>query len=131
MLPKTPRVAANNLITALCDNDLKALMTLYEEDATLVVRPGMLAQGTAAIRTYYEGLFTLKPDIKYDARVFTETADLALFTANWTILNEALENFPVNRTNCHVAIMRKQPDGNWLIAVDNPWGPEPPPKNED
>jgi ketosteroid isomerase-like protein len=33
----------------------------------------------------------------------------------------------MNRTNYRAAILRKQPDGNWRIAADNPFGPEPPP----
>jgi uncharacterized protein (TIGR02246 family) len=130
MPAKTPRVAINSLITALRDRDLEAVLALYEEDATVVVYPGMLGKGKAAIRAFFEGLFRLKPDIEHGVDAFTEAGDLTLFTAKWTILSAISQSLPVHRVNYHVAILRKQSDGNWLIAVDNPWGPEPPPKGE-
>ena len=131
MPAKTPRLAMNSYISAMLDHDLEAAVALYEADATLVIYPGMLAKGATAIRKFFEGLLSIKPDFHYEAKVFTETDDLALFVARWTILGSIPPGLPVQRSNCHVAILRKQPDGNWLIAVDNPWGPDPPPKGED
>jgi uncharacterized protein (TIGR02246 family) len=130
MPAQTPRVAISRLITAVRDYDIEAALALYEEDATLVVYPGMLGKGKQAIRTFYEGIFRLKSEIQHGAEVFTEAGDLTLFTAKWKILSAISQSLPLNRTNYHVAILRKQTDGNWLIAVDNPWGPEPPPTGE-
>ena len=132
MPAKTPRIAINRLIIALSDRDLEAALALYEEDATLVVYPGMQGKGIPAIRTFFEGLFTLSPEVQYEAKIFTEAGELALFSAKWTILSAIPANLPVPKTSypVHVAILRKQPDGNWLIAVDNPWGPEQPPTGE-
>ena len=112
------------------DRDLEAVLELYEEDATLVVYPGMLGKGITAIRTFYEGIFRLEPNIQHGPDAFTEAGDLTLFAARWTILSPIPPNLPFNKTNHHAAILRKQADGNWLIAVDNPWGPEPPPIGE-
>jgi uncharacterized protein (TIGR02246 family) len=129
MMPaQTPRVAIGRFLAAVRNLDVEAVLALYEPDATVVVMPGMLGQGTTAIRSFYEGIFALKPEIRHGAEAFTEAGDLTLFTAKWTIVTPIPPSLPLNKTNYHSAILRKQRDGNWLIAVDNPWGPDPPPK---
>jgi uncharacterized protein (TIGR02246 family) len=130
MPAQTPRVAIGKFLTAVRDRDLEAILALYEQDATVVVYPGMLGKGITAIRTFFEGIFRLEPDIQHGVEAFTEAGDLTLFTAKWTIVGPIPPSLPLNRTNYHAAILRKQADGNWLFAVDNPWGPEPPPKGE-
>jgi uncharacterized protein (TIGR02246 family) len=130
MQPKTPRIAINNLLAAVRDYDIDATLALYEEDATMVVYPGMLGNGKQAIRKFYEGIFRLEPQIQHGVEAFTDAGDLTLFVAKWNIVGPIPPNLPLNRTNHHAAILRKQPDGNWLIAVDNPWGPEPPPAGQ-
>jgi len=133
MRAKTPRIAASRLIAALHDRDLEAAVALYEDDATLVCYPGMLVKGLPAIRTFLEGLFSLKADVHYGTRVFTEVGDLTLFAAKWTLLNVIQTPLPMPKASylVHITLLRKQPDGDWLIAVDNPWGPEPPPTGEE
>jgi uncharacterized protein (TIGR02246 family) len=125
-------MAINRLVAALNDNDIDALVALYEEDATLVIYPGMVGHGTPAVRRFFERVFTLKPRVKYESLVFTNAGDLVLFTAKWVILSDVPPHLPVPRTDYHVhaAILRKHPDGDWLISVDNPWGPELPPEGE-
>ncbi|MGC9950574.1 MAG: nuclear transport factor 2 family protein [Bryobacteraceae bacterium] len=127
MPSKTARAAIDGLLSAMHDYDVEAALAVYEEDATVVVYPGMLGKGTAAIRAFFQGIFRLKGEIEHGVEVFTEAGDLTLFVAKWTILSAISPGLPVHRTNYQVAILRKQPDGSWLIAVDNPWGPEPPP----
>jgi len=131
MPAKTPGAVTTRLVTAVHDRDLEAVLALYEEDATLVVYPGMLGKGKTAIRTFYEGIFRLEGDIQHGAEAFTEAGDLTLYTAKWTIVGPMPPHLPLNRTNYHAALLRKQPAGNWLIAIDNPWGPDPPPRSEE
>jgi uncharacterized protein (TIGR02246 family) len=128
MLASTPRLAISKLLAAMRALDAEAMLSLYEEDATVVILPGMLGQGKTAIRSFFENIFALKPEIQHGTDTFTEAGDLALFTAKWTIVTPIPANLLLNKTNYHSAILRKQPDGHWLIAVDNPWGPDPPPK---
>jgi len=130
MPAQTPRVLISRLVAAVRDYDIDAALALYEEDATMVVYPGMLGNGKEAIRKFYEGIFRLSPEIQHGVDAFTEAGNLTLFTAKWSIVGPIPPSLPLNRTNYHVAILRKQQGGNWLIAVDNPWGPEPPPKGE-
>jgi len=110
-------------MAALRDRDLEAAVALYETDATVILNPGMLAKGTSSIHAFFEGIFSLKSDPKYEVRHLTEAGDLALFTAKWTIVGPLSPNTQVSRTNYQAVVLRKQADGGWLIAVDNPWGP--------
>jgi ketosteroid isomerase-like protein len=126
------RITASRLIAALYDRDLEAAMALYEQEATLAGYPGMLVKGISDIRHFLKGLFSLNAHVRYETGVFTESGDLALFTAKWKILNVITTPLPMPKASypVHISVLRKQPDGSWLIAVDNPWGPEPPPTGE-
>jgi hypothetical protein len=46
----------------------------------------MLVKGISDIRNFLKQLFSLKVDVQYETRVFTEVGDLALFTVKWNIL---------------------------------------------
>jgi uncharacterized protein (TIGR02246 family) len=122
----TPRSAADRLIAALYDRNLEAVVALYEEDATLVCYPGMVVKGISDIRNFLKNLFSLNVDVQYETRVFTDAGDLALFAAKWKILNMVRMPLPMPDASylVHLIVLRKQPDGAWLIAIDNPWGPE-------
>ena len=123
MMPaKTPLIVINRLIAAIRERNLESMVALYAQDAILAVQPGSLVQGTASIRSFFEGLFRTNPENRYELKDFIEAGDLALFTAKWTILSPPLPNVPLPTTNHQAIILRKQPDGNWLIIVDNPWG---------
>ncbi len=48
----------------------------------------MLVKRISDIRNFLKQLFSLKVDVRYETRVFTEVGDFALFTVKWNILNE-------------------------------------------
>jgi uncharacterized protein (TIGR02246 family) len=65
MPARTPRLAIDRLMSALRDGDLDTVLSMYEEDATLVVYPGMLGKGIEAIRSYYEGVFRVNSEVEH------------------------------------------------------------------
>ena len=89
--------------------DVDGLVALYEPNAMLAFPPGDLATGHAAIRKVCEQFVAaapvLSPGRQHPALV---SGDLAL-TASTLTTGEAT-----------VEIARRQPDGSWLWAVDQP-----------
>ena len=89
--------------------DVDGLVALYEPDAVLAFPPGNLASGHPEIRKVYEQFVAaapvLSPGRQHPAVV---SGDLAL-TACTLATGEVT-----------VEVARRQPDGSWLWAVDQP-----------
>ena len=89
--------------------DVEGLVALYEPDAVLAFPPGSLAAGQAEIRKVYEQFVAaapvLSPGRQHPALV---SGDLALTATTLTTGEVTVE------------IARRQPDGSWLWAVDQP-----------
>jgi ketosteroid isomerase-like protein len=89
--------------------DVDGLVALYEPHAVLAFPPGHLATGHAEIRTVYEQFVAaapvLSPGRQHPALV---SGDLALTASTLTSGEVTVE------------IARRQPDGSWLWAADQP-----------
>lgn len=89
--------------------DVDGLVALYEPDAVLAFPPGSVATGHDEIRTVYEQFvaakLVLSPGRQAPALV---TGDVALTAATQT------------NGDVSVEVARRQPDGTWLWAVDQP-----------
>ncbi|WP_324192858.1 DUF6790 family protein [Nocardia transvalensis] len=89
--------------------DVDGLVALYEADAVLAFPPGNLATGHAEIRKVYEQFVAtapvLSPGKQHPALV---SGDLALTATTLTTGEVTAE------------VARRQPDGSWLLVVDQP-----------
>ena len=89
--------------------DIEGLVALYEPDAALALPDGKVAKGAEAIRRFYAAMLSKQPKlVAGEQRPALLNSDLALTSsrlANGTVTAE---------------IARRQPDGSWLWAVDQP-----------
>ncbi|RFU88536.1 nuclear transport factor 2 family protein [Streptomyces triticagri] len=89
--------------------DVEGLVALYEPGAVLAFPPGSLATGHEEIRKVYEQFVAaapvLSPGTQHPALV---SGDLALTAATLT------------NGDVTVEVARRQPDGTWLWAADQP-----------
>jgi ketosteroid isomerase-like protein len=106
---------------AFNSGDVDVLLSHYEPDATLVPQPGQLASGHAAIR---EALlqFMAIGKMTAETRYCIESGDVALASASWEIKGTGPDGAPVEVKGLSGDIFRRQSDGNWLLAVDHPFG---------
>lgn len=89
--------------------DVEGLVALYEPDAVLAGPKGDLIRGTAAIRGFYTRLLADRPQFEPGAqRPAVRQDDLALTSS---LLSNGLVT---------AEIARRQPDGTWRWAVDQP-----------
>ena len=107
---------------ALHAGDLNALVALYEPEASLTPSPGKTVVGTAAIRAALEMFVAMKPRMTIAPRVVSRTGDLALVTAAWQLVMTGPDGKPAQMTGQSIEVARKQGDGNWLFAIDEPFG---------
>ena len=110
---------------ALNAGDLDALMALYEPGATLMASPGSVVAGTAAIRTALAGFLAGKPAMTISARTLSQTGDLALVSAQWRLSMTSPDGKSATLNGQSVEVLRRQPAGHWLFAIDFPFGVSP------
>jgi ketosteroid isomerase-like protein len=103
--------------------DLEGLMALYEPNATLMPQPGQAASGAAAIREALGGFLGLKATFDWvDSKPAIRSGDLALLHSRWTLSGTGPDGSPLNLGGTTADVVRRQADGTWLFAIDNPWG---------
>lgn len=87
--------------------DVDGLVALYEPDAVVASAGGDLVNGSAAIRQMYEALLADPPQFAGDVRPALRRGDLALTSTRF-------------RGGATAEIARRQSDGTWLWAADQP-----------
>jgi ketosteroid isomerase-like protein len=89
--------------------DVDGLVALYEAGAVLAVPPGNTVTGSEAIRQVYERLLADRPTF------VTEGQQAPLVNGDLALTSTRL---PGGGATAEVA--RRQPDGTWLWAIDQP-----------
>ncbi|MGD0176761.1 MAG: DUF4440 domain-containing protein [Candidatus Bathyarchaeia archaeon] len=117
----------NNLTAAINRADLAAMLASFEPDAVLVVQalagqPAQIARGHVAIREAYAGFVSLKPTLRRQGQQIIEAGSIALHCSRWTLTATSPDGKKVETTGASSDVLRKQPDGQWLILIYNPYG---------
>src|SRR5262249_33110251 len=123
MNARSPLEAIEQLDEAFNRGDLDAILGFYEDAAIMVVEPGRLAAGKAAMREVFEMILGMGGTARQEKTHVIEAGDVALFTSKWNITGTAPDGSPISRESFSSVILRKQADGGWRIVVDNSWGP--------
>ena len=118
----TPVDTVNELSSALNRGDVEAACMLYEPNALLVAQPGRVAHGSAELRAALQQFAALKPTLRTQAHSVVEAGDVALYIGRWTLHGTDPSGQAIAMGGESSDFLRKQADGRWLIAVDNPWG---------
>lgn len=106
---------------AINREDLDRVMTFYAEDASLVVKPGVIARGKPAIRRAMEAIaahFHHELHVSQEAMTVVEGGDTALVLARTRV---RAGSFDEQRRATYVF---RRIEGTWLCVVDNSYGTE-------
>ena len=122
MKTRNPLDAVAQFVKAMNNGDLETALTFYEPGASLVVKPGVVVTGTVALREALAGFVALKPTLTTEAQQVMEAGDVALYCSRWSLRGTDPAGNPVHMGGRSSDVLRRQSDGNWLIALDNPWG---------
>ncbi len=104
--------------------DLEALLALYEPGATLVPQPGPPVIGLAAIREVMNGFLALKPQFDLRLKKAFQANDIALLFSTWTLKGTDPSGGAVEMAGQTSDVVRRQPEGTWLLVIDIPYGAE-------
>ena len=99
--------------------DADGILSLYEKEAAFVAGPGAgTLDGVDAIRQAIEGFTAAGGTMEIIGSAVYESGDIALTHNRWRW--DTGQGEP--QTAVTAEVVRRQPDGTWLYAIDNPWG---------
>ena len=101
--------------------DLDGTTGLYERTGVFVAQPQMTAEGHDAVRAALTQFFAMRPQLTANANRIIIAGDVALSLTKWT-LNGKGPDGPIEMTGTATDVLRRQADGSWRVAIDNPWG---------
>lgn len=119
---KTPLEAVHELDIAFNQGDLAAILSFYENNATVVIEPQKIIQGKAALHEAFALTLRLRGTATQLKTHVIESGDLALFSSKWVFKWTSAEGEPMQRESLATTVFRKQADGEWLIVIDNSFG---------
>ena len=117
-----PTETLNKLVEAINQGNLDAAVACYEAQAILIYEPGQAAMGTKALREALGGFIAMKTVIVPEKQKITQTGDLALYTSKWSATGLGPNGAVIKMSGSSSDVLRRQADGRWLIAIDNPFG---------
>jgi uncharacterized protein (TIGR02246 family) len=122
MKAQTPEDVDRLFAEAVNAGDLDAIVAMYEPHASFVPSQENITTGKAAIRDMYIGFLAMRPKLSVTPKVVAQTGDLAVVTTHWEFSATGSDGKPTTMTGQSLEILRRQPDGGWLFAIDLPNG---------
>lgn len=119
---ETPEQVIGLFASSLEAGDLERALTLFEPNAVLVPRPGERVTGLDAIRAALSGFFALEARMTSDIQNVLEADGVAVIFNRWTLEGAQPDGTPVRLEAMSADVVRRQPDGRWLLLIDDPWG---------
>jgi uncharacterized protein (TIGR02246 family) len=122
MSTATPIQTVSAFVEAMNRGDIEAAVAHYEPNGVLVARPGVVAVGATAIREALAGMLSMSPKLSTRTYDVIISDDLALYHSEWSMNGTGPDGVPARLSGKSADVLRKQPNGDWKIAIDNPWG---------
>lgn len=107
------------LTTAYNAGDLESMLALYDPKAVFVIKPGRVTDGPAELRTALRRLIELRGHLTIHPHAFVRSDDVVLVLGKYTLSGRRRDGTPLELESRFADVLRRQPDGRWLLAVDN------------
>ncbi len=106
--------------------DLDGLVAMYEPGAAVMSAAGEEAvYEPAAVREVLQGFLALGAVFDLRTQRTIRSGDIAIVYSRWTMTGgSGADGSEVNLTGQTSDVVRRQPDGTWLLVIDNPFGCE-------
>lgn len=119
---RIPEDIHNLFATAFNSGNVDEIMALYEPEATLIPQPGQVTRGHTAIRHALQQFLALKGTMQVRSVYVIHGSDVALMRGQWKLTGTGPDGKPIEMIGQSVEVARQQPTGEWLLAVDHPFG---------
>lgn len=104
--------------------DLDGIVALYEPEAVFVNSDGAVLRGQEEIRAAFTSIFSSGAKIRLETAGIVEAiGGLAMMHGKWVLTGCNEDGVPEEQRGTSAEVLRRQPDGSWLYALDNPFVP--------
>lgn len=110
------------MTAAFHEGDLPGILRTYEPDAVVLGEPRSPVRGRPALEAMFSGFIAARARFTFHGYEVVQGADLALHLTPWTMTGVAPDQTPITASGLSVAVLRRQPDGRWLMVIDHPFG---------
>jgi uncharacterized protein (TIGR02246 family) len=122
MRAESPEHVIERFTAALNGGDVDDAIALYEPDATFAPQPGEEVKGREAIRAALDLFMALKPRMAGTITRVMIAGDVALVMNRWQLEGTQADGAPIDMWGHSADVIRRTPDGDWRILIDDPWG---------
>ena len=103
--------------------DVDGIIELYEPNAVILPPDAPeVVSGHAAIREVLDGILALGGKMENAIVRVIEQQDIAILYSRWTVCGTGPDGTQVTVGGTTSDVVRRQNDGSWLFAIDNPLG---------
>ena len=114
--------AITTMTEAFQTGDIDRVMASYESQATVLFEPQSPVSDPAALNAMFTGMAAINPIFTYGSHEVIVQGDIALHLSPWTMQATTPDGQQMTQSGLSVAVLRKQPNGDWLMVIDNPHG---------
>jgi uncharacterized protein (TIGR02246 family) len=107
-------------VAAVNAHDLDGLISLYEPECVGADIDGGAIQGSDQMKTFLTGFLEKVQSLESQTRKVYSAGDVALLSAEWRGVLLTPDGQTVTSTGRSAEVARRQPDGSWLFAIDDP-----------
>jgi uncharacterized protein (TIGR02246 family) len=118
----TPQEVHQLFAKAFSAGDIDAVLSLYEQDATLMPQPGHTVSGHEAMREALNGFLAINGQFTMQPGKVIHAGDIALLYSRWKLVGTDPDGNAVELSGQTTDVVRRQADGSWLMVIDNPYG---------
>jgi uncharacterized protein (TIGR02246 family) len=110
------------MVSSFHQGDIAGILRTYEPSAVVVGEPGSPVSGTSALSKMFEGFIAAKARFTFSGHEVIQAGDLALHLTPWRMAGVGPDGSSITAAGLSVAVLRRQPDGKWLMVIDQPYG---------
>jgi uncharacterized protein (TIGR02246 family) len=112
----------HQMVDAFHKGDTAGILKAYEPGAVVLAGPGAPVTGKAGLEAMFEGFIAARARFTFLEHEVIQAGDLAVHFAPWTMTGSGPDGSPISGGGLSVAVLRRQPDGKWLMVIDDPYG---------
>jgi ketosteroid isomerase-like protein len=117
----TPSEVMAEIVNLRHAGRMEAAAALFTVDGLLVLKPGQHAIGRGAVAEGYAAIGAAFPVFAISSRMAIECGSVALHHSVWSAGNGLKGEVAIEMAGTTSDVLVKQPDGRWLVAIDNAW----------
>lgn len=120
----TIRAAVEQWSAAAQAKDVEGFMSVYADDAVLMLEGAPDLRGVEAIRAGIGGMMQNDPNFNLsftpDDITVARAGDFAYETGTYSLTLSDAEQAPATQTGYYIVLWEKQSDGTWKVVLDAP-----------